>query len=403
MTAMPSDHRGLFDPIPRLDLRYPRRVEAAYDYLNESARSEAAWARLAYRTWLARYPAEHHDDLVRRFRSAEDRSHAAAAFELALHEMLLQLGGEVAVPSHQQGRTRYDFDVVMDGEAAAVEASLVTDDDDDDRQQRRRADALLDALDELRHPRLAVHVWECRVDATRQPSYRRLREAMFAVLDCAHSDDVAQWAGLVASRDFRRLPRWVYDRGGSRVVFSPVPIPPGVVFRGHVVRLDPAVAMEKVTIGDAILGKIRAKAAKRYELDGRPLVLALAVTHWAAADDFEVFRALLGTERWPVVERDGKATLGDSFRDSDGAWGPHSRHGLSSVSAVLIFRRFQVWEPWNTSWRAYVNPWARTPPPRWLLRLPKWAPTGEASIRYTDGVALETLMQSTVFSGAATP
>jgi hypothetical protein len=205
---------------------------------------------------------------------------------------------------------------------------------------------------------------------------------------------VAQWAGLVASGDFRRLPRWVYERSGSRVVFSPVPIPPGVVFRGHIVRLDPVVAMEKVTIGDAILGKIRSKAAKRYDLNGRPLVLALAVTHWAAADDFEVFRALLGTERLPVVERDGKATVGDAFRDSDGAWGPRSRHGLSSVSAVLIFRRFQVWEPWNTSWRAYVNPWARTQPPRWLLGLPKWAPTGEASLAYSEGLALHAVMPS---------
>jgi hypothetical protein len=32
----------LFDPIPRIDRRYPRRIEPAYDYLNESAQAEAA-------------------------------------------------------------------------------------------------------------------------------------------------------------------------------------------------------------------------------------------------------------------------------------------------------------------------------------------------------------------------
>jgi hypothetical protein len=390
---MPSDHRPwLFDPIPRIDLRYPRRVEAAYDYLNASARSEAACVRLAYRTWLGRYPADQRGELVRRFRDSDDRAHAAAAFELALHEMLVLLGGQVSVPRDQHGRTRYDFDVVMEGETTAVEASLVTDDDDGERQQRRRADALLDALDERRHLRLAVHVWECRVDATRQPSYGKLRTDMLAVLDSAHPDDIAQWAGLVAARDFRRLPRWVYERSGSKVVFSPVPIPPGVVFRGHVVRLDPVVAMEKVTIGDAMLGKIRSKAAKRYDLDGRPLVLALAVTHWAAADDFEVFRALLGTERWPIVEHEGKPGLGPSFRDSDGAWGPHSRHGLSSVSAVLIFRRFQVWAPWSTTWRVYLNPWARTPPPKWLARLPRWDRADMSGLAFRDGLPLSDLL-----------
>lgn len=390
---------GLFDPIPRTDQRFRRRAEPAFSYLNESARTEAAHVRLAYREWLARYPASERPDLVRRFRLEDDRAHTAAAFELALHEALLGLGATARVPPQNQPGTRYDFDVIIDGEAAAVEATLVTDEDDEDIRRQNRTDSLLDALDEQKHRLLAVHVWECGVNGDRQPSFRRLREGMLAVLDEASGDQIAQWAGMVAARDYSRLPRWTYDRDGSKVVFSPVPITPGAQpiflgssFRGQVVNLNPPTAMGRVTIGEAVLAKIREKAAKRYDVGGRPLILALAVTHWAGSDNFEVFRALLGTERWPLVERDGKIVMGESFRDCDGAWGRHSRHGISSVSAVLVFRRFQVWAPWTTTWRAYVNPWARTPAPRWLLRLPNWAGSADGAFAYSEGVALEPML-----------
>ncbi len=397
--ARPRSH-ALFDPIARLDPRLPRRAEPGFAYLNASARDEAALVRAAYREWLGRYPAAERADLVRRFRSKRDDTYTAAAFELALHEALVGLGGALSVPPPEQTGTRYDFDLVLDGAAAAVEATLVTDDQDEDRRRRVRVEKLLDALDERRHPRLAVHIWDCRVNGERQPSFKRLRQDMLDVLDSATEDEVAQWAGMVASRDYERLPRWTYERDGSKVVFSPVPVTPGRApiffgpsFRGQVVDLNPPTAMQRITIGDAMLLKIRAKAAKRYEVGERPLILALAVTHWAGSDDFEVFRALLGTERWPVEHRDGEPTLGQPFRDHDGAWGPHSRHGLSSVSAVLVFRRFQVWAPWATTWRVYVNPWARNPAPEWLLRLPRWAPVDAEHIGYTDGRPLEDVLR----------
>jgi hypothetical protein len=71
-----------------------------------------------------------------------------------------------------------------------------------------------------------------------------------------------------------------------------VPVTPGRAliffgrsFRGQVVDLDPPTAMQRITIGDAMLLKIRARAAKRYEMGERPRILALAVSHWAGSDD----------------------------------------------------------------------------------------------------------------------
>lgn len=383
----------LFDPIPRLDHRLPRRTEPAYSYLNESARPEAALNRLYYRTWLARYPARERADLVRRFRSRDDRAHTAAAFELFLHELLVSLGAGVTIPEERQGQTRYDFDVEEGDSVTAVEAAVVSDEDEDDRVRQRRRDELLDHLDQMRHPRLAVAVREAMINPSNAPPYGRLREAMIMLLDSATEDQIAQSAGHIAARDFGSLPRWRYERDGSRVVLSPVPIPPGVQLRGHGVELPENTLMQAITVGDALLAKLRTKASRRYDLGDRPLVLALASTHWGGASDDQVFRELLGTERHPVVRSaDGNATLGQPFRDRDGSWGPHSRHGLTSVSAVLIFYRFQVWNPWDPRWHAYMNPWARTPPPAWLQRLPRWVSTGDGFLHRYDGIALRDLV-----------
>lgn len=379
----------LFDPLPRVDQRMPRRLEPCYAYLNESARPEAALARAAYREWLTRYPAAERDDVVRRFRSKRDDTHMATAFELAVHEAMVGLGASVGVPGARDGMTRYDFDVEREGEDCAVEVALVTDTSKEDERRADQRARLLDALDEVQHPRLGVHVWSCQV-ADQQPSFKRIRADVVNGLNGASEAEIAQWAGMVAARQFDRLPRWMYlDGRGTKISLSPVPLPPGL----RKLQLNPPGAMQRIMLGKAFLKKIREKASQGYDLGSRPLVVVLGAAHWHGSTHEQVFEALFGTERHVVREREGKLAIVGSFRDRDGVWGPHSRHGLSSVSAVLVFERFQTWGPWATRWHAYVNPWARFAPPAWLSRLPRWAPVDSDHITFQDGARLSDVLR----------
>ena len=386
----------LFDPIPRGDRRLPRRSEGEWSYLNLSARPEAAVVRATYREWFDRYPAEDAGEFAQKFRSPNSRYLTAPAFELALHEALRRLKLDVVVPPRISGRNHFDFDVGFEGSGTAVEARVVTGEETETDRRKRAHDRVLDALDAALHPRFAVHLWDCRVDGKHDEKLlKRLREGIVALLDTLGGPDVAHWAAAVASGDYDRLPRWSCQEPNVRLLWSPIPKPlPSVVFGeryagGLLFDLTCVEAMERVIIGDEMVLAIKEKAEKDYPLDGRPLVLALGSTHWAGADDSEVFRALYGTERWPVVTSgQGKPGLGDSFRGSDGVWGPHTVHNLTHVSAVLVFRRFGVWHPWTTTWRVYVNPWAETAPSRWLLRLPRWVPGDDGVLEFREGLEL---------------
>ena len=389
----------LFDPIPRDELRLSRRSEGDWAYLNSSARPEATQVRATYREWFDHYPIPDAAEFARRFRSPRSRYLTAPAFELALHEALRRMGLEISVPCKVRGKNHFDFDVTCAQRPVAVEARVVMSKDSESAQHQRRLDRVLDVLDEEAHPRFAIHLWDCRVDRKGTRRLEELRAGIINKLDTLDGPEVEEWAGAVATRDYNRLPRWVYENGATCLRWSPVPKPlPNTVlgerYRGGLLYTLPRIsAMKKVTIGDAMVPAIKEKADKDYPLDGRPLVLALGSTHWAGADDFEVFRALYGTERWRVVtNNDGEPTLGDSFRDSDGVWGPHSEHNLTGVSAILVFRRFRVWHPWTTTWRVYVNPWAEVPPPDWLLELPRWVPAEQGTLQFFDGRALDQVL-----------
>lgn len=396
---VPSRRPLLFDPIPRNDHRLPRRSESEWAYLNLSARPEAALVRATYREWFDRYPSTDAGEFARKFRSPRSRYLTAPAFELALHEALRRMQLDVAVPRKIRGKNHFDFDVAFDGDCTAVEARVVAGEDSETAQRKRDQDRALDALDEIPHPRFAVHLWECRVDGVDGDLLQRLRAGIVAKLDTLSGPEVADWAAAVAAQDYDRLPKWIYEDQTTSLRWSPVPKPlPSVVIGerytgGLLFNLQHIKAMQRVTIGDEMVPAIKEKADKDYPLDGRPLVLALGSTHWAGADDFEVFRALYGTERWRLVTNgEGEAALGDSFRDSDGVWGPHSRHNVTNLSAVLVFRRFRVWHPWTTTWRVYLNPWAETASPPWLQNLPRWLPGDNGVLQFHDGVALDQVL-----------
>jgi len=385
----------LFDELVRTDHRRPRRTEPAFEYLNTTARDEGALARRCYEAWFTRFPVDERDGLASRFRSADGSNHTGAAFELALHEVLVRLGCSVDIPPDVRGQPRHDFDAMCAGESVALEATVVTDESEREVKHRRRHDLILDYLDEAHHPRFGILVWECNVAENRTPRKNGLRKKIVGFLDAATDEDARAWSELAANRDYWRLPKQEISREGLKLVYSPIPLHPGAPVDGLVHREDPRPSAVRVTIGDAMRGKLHDKAKKGYDVGERPLVIAVAVTHWAGADSFEDFRALLGTEHHHHAVVDGQHISLGASRDRECVWGEHSRHQHNSISAVLVFRRFRVWHPWTTSWMLYINPEARYPVSEWMRKLPRWERAADPYDGFTDGLHLADVLRPT--------
>ncbi len=388
-----------FDPIPGSELRYRWRTESEFAYLNESARPEMAEVRRCYREWLSRYPDDARPDLVRRFRDEDDRKHTAAAFELALHEALMRLGGRPRALLPTRERTTYEFDVTIDGEDAAVEATVANVESNEARKARRRREAVLDHLDQAPHARVAIHVWELSETPEQQASLSKLRNQLHRMLDGFSADDAAHLARQVAAGEYDDLPRCTIERPGIRLVCSPVPLPPlaavnpeSVPNRRQIEDLPVPAPMLSFPIGKAIQENARQKAEKRYALGERPLILSLACTHWAGASSFEVIRGLFGTTRWPVRIVEGRREVGAPFFDRDGVWAPHSRNRSTSVSALIVVPHFTSADIPPSDWCAYVNPWPRTPAPKWLRQLPHYRENAEGHYMFHPGTSLSALL-----------
>lgn len=387
----------LFDPLPRSERRFRWRTEPEYSYLNESGRPQATEVRARYTEWLSNYPATERAELVRSFRDRDDTKHTAAAFELVVHESLRRLGGEVRVVPRGT-RTSHDFDMTIDGEAAAVEAAVVNGEPEGERRSRRRREAFLDALDKVPHPRYSIHIWDLELPRE-QPSHHTIRDRVHASLDRLTDDEAAHNAGCVSAWEYEALPRITLELGGFRLEFSAVPLPPlpsnppeAITNRRGVIELLGGPPQLSSGVRDSVRTKYRKKTNKRYGVVDRPLVLALANTHWTGANQIEVMGALFGSQRLPVRVVDGRQVVGDPYWADDGLWGPHTRHPSSSVSAVIILPRFHAWDPGGEAWCAYINPWARTQAPNWIRRLPHYLADAEGPYRHQHGIALAELL-----------
>lgn len=154
-----------------------------FDYLDQSARPEAAKVRALLEEMLTNFPGEHAPEMANRLRSTDETTHNAAFLELCLHEILLRRGyvieevegsapGSSKRPDYlartPEGSDFYD-------EATVVASGL----SDKELAAERRLSAVLDTLRLLQHPRFMVAV-ERPVGPTNAISVSALRKDVFA-------------------------------------------------------------------------------------------------------------------------------------------------------------------------------------------------------------------------------
>lgn len=143
-----------FDDMERTDIEPASHLISRADYLNASARPEAARVRAFVDQLLGQYPAAKRDDLIRRIRSRDDSHHGSAWFELLLHGLMVARGFTIVEvkPRLSNGRSPDFLVAAPDGREFFLEATVAEGEIEADPGADRRMRDVLQAIDLVGSP-----------------------------------------------------------------------------------------------------------------------------------------------------------------------------------------------------------------------------------------------------------
>ena len=369
-----------FDVLDRTDIEPAGHLISRADYLNASARPEAARVRAFVDQLLDQYPAAKRDALVRRLRSRDDSPHRSAWFELILHGLILARGFTVIdiEPPLPGGRSPDYLVGAPDGREFFLEATVAEGEIGADPGADRRLRDVLQAIDDVNSPDVFLSLHHRGVPA--QPvRIGRLRAQVQRFVDALDYDALV--AGLAARRPG---PMISLEEHGLLLRITAIPKnlrqAGGRAMGG---RMLPGGLIHPNT---PIKAAVESKAGRYGQLD-RPYIIAVCALETFANADAAI-DALFGTDQ-VVVNPDGGHRWA---RNRDGAWmgpgGPvHTR-----VSAVLSTERLSPWDVAQRPMRLIHNPWAARP----ILDLPigvEVRQVVEDRLRVQPGLSLAEIFQ----------
>jgi len=328
----------LFDQFVRTDHRPGHKAEPFYEFLHRSAWPACENIREVLERWFAGCPASHKNDLRVRFRQ-RNHNHAAAYFELCLHQVLSRLGLSPEVhPDPEIGKGRPDFAIAgAKGSGCYLAANVVFKPrwDSDDPLENEHLDAI-DTVAEPHPTHIAVAV---RTEGTLQRSHQKapLQQEVREWLDSIDPVDLSPTNPHHNPRRCIRRDNWVAEL----VALGPLSIP-----SRRLIQMGPTKSgfpNEGSLLADSLKKKV-----KRYGILDRGLILAINTNDVFTSSEDEQ-EALLGTR--------------------NGIWRTDSATRYQRLHGVLFFRGLLPNNMHEVGSHLYVNPNIQADIPEELLRL----------------------------------
>jgi hypothetical protein len=345
----------LFDQVARDYLGPADYAESWFPFLNRSAQTEVQNIRDLLQKWFDIFPPSGKMELRSRFRSADDRQHLAAFFELYCHALLRhqRFGVKLHRTVSADSSTAPDFFAQRDGKPMFYMESTLSARSDAESAAQARLDHVYDIVSRLKSPSFSVGV-QIRKFPSHAPSASRIRSFLKGRLAKLDPDEITE---MIATRGWDSVPHWRWSENGWEVVFYP--IPKAKEHRGNSDdRLLGAFlqTFEKLQPGGSLPRALKSKATHYGSLD-IPYVIAVNVTD-LFINELEIVDALFGEER---ITLDMRTRETSSERLPDGLWvgpdGPRNQR----VSAILVTRNLDPWSIAGKDPVLWHNPWARHP------------------------------------------
>jgi hypothetical protein len=375
----------VFDDGPKELRGASNYVVSHFEYLNSSARVEAAKVRAVVERMFGRYPVQMQEALRRRLRSVDNNTHIGAFFELALHDLLLCSGCRVLAVEPDLEDTPRSPDFLArtpQGQRFYLEATLATGRSRSEEGADRRLKEAFQAIDSVHSPDFFLELHIAGMPAA-PVSGGRLRHAL------------EQWLRSLDYQQVRRSwdeseerPVFRYEQHGVRFQILPIPRggSRGTMQRSRAIGVQMPAALW-VQPQEAIRNALLAKVSRYGQLDAPYLIAINAMDDHA--DEESVVDAAFGTPGVSVRHTpSGFEERG--ARDGDGVWlGPRGPVN-TRVSGILSTERLTPWTLAQCRARLVLNPWSRYPlldPP---LPIDRLSVRGE-HLRSTRGLSVRKL------------
>lgn len=208
----------LFDEYEREDFSLATYQAHHYEYLNISARSEAAECRRYMETWFSTYPESEKEELRFRIRSNDDRQFQSAFFELFLFALLTRLGCRFEIHPAMAGEVakKPDFLVTSStGQKFYLEATVATDLSDEEAAIEARKKVVYDSINKIDSPNFFIGM-EIEGDPKTSPPGKTIRGFLKKKLSEIDPDDITAAYERVGDA---ALPKWQYRHEGWEITF----------------------------------------------------------------------------------------------------------------------------------------------------------------------------------------
>jgi hypothetical protein len=356
----------LFDDFQRIDRRPGKFSEPVFTFLNRSASVFWHRVRVELQGWYDGLGADD-NDLYNRFRSHDDDQHAAALWELYMHQLFVRLGYSVERHPTLPGRRDTPDLLVVRGpasmivEAVSFDSSVVA----EGRHEKLEAE-INDTINSIATPAARLFYLSVEYEAVgpRALPNRRVTGPIEAWLDALVPSVDSLHAAMEAPEPVE-LPKLRIERDGWVIDLAAFPVGPDA--RG---RPDHRLwAMGSTAVGQSNdakrLGKRLEEKAKKYGTPARPLVIAVR----AITPTFEHTpeAVLFGSEEIRVPLSGGSA---QRYRRPDGFCGIPQAARHRKASAVLMADGLGVHMLAQALPTIWQNPYATHPVPDGAVPLP---------------------------------
>ncbi len=367
----------LFDNIKRSELKSDSPSESIFRDINQYDWPGATHIRNTMESWFENYPLQHRTDLRERFRSDDDQNHEGAFFELFLHELLNRLGFSLKVHPEIAGTmARPDFLVSRDHLRFYLEATVSGQRSGPFTRNRNEED-VIDKLNTLTHSKFGITV-HMEGTLSRTLSRKNVLRPFKELLESHDPDDVQR---LIDENGSDAAPSARIEGGDWRLKGWLWPISPGKQRSDSGRQL--VIGHHRGAFTDCatpVRNALKEKAQKYRNLDA-PLVLAVNARDMFYNGRYCDMEVLLGKEH--LLYSNKNPDLPPALdRKRNGFWscGRHSR-----IDAVLIFSKVDMWNVYNASACAYLNPYNTSAAlPDSLFRLP-YAKGCNGKMKWFDG------------------
>ena len=363
---------NLFRDVVR-DLECPNtHSRPSFDYLNRSNRPLEENIRIRLENWFSRYPEDEQYDLASSFRSGKGDDLQPAFFELALHELLLNLESRINVhPALPNTNNKPDFFVEhAKGESFFLEALHFDGMSDEEVGRERIKDKIYDELNaRIASPNHFIWI-NLSGEPTSQPACRNYIPDLQRFIDIYKRNSSA---------------RHVYQHEGLRIEFSLSP-KTGTSKGSTDIRPIGVIPVKNYGSKHKILrGKLHDKARK-YGYCDKPFIIAVSLTSpYMGKEDIERVLSYLPDRQ----DTDSNV----AFRqNATGLWVGNEQTRYTRVSGILGVFGLSPWVTTEASICFYHNPFAALPISSSFERLPQAVLHGDHFV-YEDGESLQTLLR----------